>query len=99
MLYDRTRQLKALELKLKELQGSMSAKENLLHTNAEVLIKKDHDMAKIQLELVHATQSQVQHAWDLNGGPGASAFDQARERETHALNFAKETVRIKIIID
>lgn len=89
MLYDRTKQIKFLDIKLGDFQKEFNMAKSQMIDNENSLHEKDHKIAKIQLELVQAANEQDLRMYELKNGTEDSVFDQARERETYAF---KQTV-------
>jgi centrosomal protein CEP290 len=92
MLYERTKQMKLLEIKLADFKNLYEQSLHSMRENENSLQAKDHQLSKIQLELASTTNVQEEQLYELQNGFGESVFDKARERETQALKFAKQTV-------
>jgi seryl-tRNA synthetase len=92
MLYERTMQMKLLELKLVQFQTQFNETKIIIKENETSLQVKDHQLAKVQLELVNVSTMQDETARELRNGMGETAFDKARERETQMIKFTKKTV-------
>ena len=88
MLLERTKLLKAQEIKVAKLEGAILKLEAKLKTNAEKLLQKDSDLTSLQLQLAKDEKS----AFAESAVKDTAQFVVSQDREAEAIRAAKRTI-------